>query len=333
MKFEKFLKISNKKYISNNHPVFIIAEIGVNHEGNYRKCLKLINLANKAGADAIKIQLANPDTNYNKYSKSYKIYKKSFFNNNQIKNIYKYAKRKNIILFATADSYYFEIIKKLNQKLFKISSSQAQDLVMIQKINKLNKPMIISTGMNTFEEVISIINFLKKLKNKKIILLHCISKYPTKKEEANISMINLLKKTFNGIVGYSDHTKGIAVSSLAVAMGAKVIEKHFTDDTSRKGYDHKISSDYSEFKNMVKNIRVTEEIIGSKYKNNSIKKTDKIKLLKRSFFAKKNLKKGKKLKLNDLYTRRIRNNSSVLTLLNSLDKKIKKNYKKDTKVL
>ncbi len=332
MSFAKSVKISNNKFISEDRPAFIIAEIGVNHEGKYHECLNMINMAHKAGADAIKIQLANPDTNYNKNSKSYKIYTKSFFNNEQIKNIYKYAKQKKIILFATADEYYFELIKKLNQKLFKISSSQAQDLRMIKKINMLNKPMIISTGMNTFQEIINIIKFIQKLKNKKIILLHCVSKYPTKNEETNLSMINALKNKFNGIVGYSDHTRGIKASTLAVAIGAKVIEKHFTSNSKKKGYDHRISSNYLEFKKMVKNIRNIEKIMGTKKNNNIIKKSRKISSLKRSYFAKKNLYKGKKLKLEDLYTKRVGKNTSIETLLISLNKKLKRNFKKDTKI-
>jgi len=330
--FAKFLRISHNKFISEESPVFIIAEIGVNHEGKYNQCLNMIDMAHKAGADAIKIQLANPDTNYNKSSKSYKIYTKSFFNNEQIKNIYRYAKQKKIILFATADEYYFKLIKKLNQKLFKISSSQAQDLSMIKKINMLNKPMIISTGMNTFQEVVNIIKFLQKLKNKKIILLHCMSKYPTKIEETNLSMITALKENFKGLVGYSDHTIGIKASTLAVAIGAKVIEKHFTSNPKRKGYDHSISSNYLEFKKMVQNIRNIEKIIGTKKNNNNIKKSRKISSLKRSFFAKRNLYKGGKLKLEDLYTKRIGNNTSIETLLNSLNKKLKRNFKKDTKI-
>ena len=148
MSFKKFIKITNNQYISNQHQAFIIAEIGINHEGNYRRCINLIKNAKKAGANAAKIQLAKAENNYKKNSKSFKIYKKSELNENEINKLFKFSIINNILLFATCDRYYLKIVNKLNQKLFKISSSQAQDLNIINSVNNLKKPMLISTGMN-----------------------------------------------------------------------------------------------------------------------------------------------------------------------------------------
>lgn len=332
MSFADKIKISPNKIVSEDNPVFIIAEIGVNHEGNYDYCIKMINAAKRAGANAAKIQLANAKENYNKNSKSYKIYMRSRLSEKNILDLFDHAKKKGIILFATCDQYYFPLLKKINQKLYKISSSQAQDLRMIFKINEKNKPMIISTGMNNSNEITQIIKFLKKLKNKKIILLHCVSKYPLNLNETNLSMISFLKKEFKGIVGYSDHTVGIKACVYAVINGAKVIEKHFTFNNKRKGYDHQISSNFNEFKNLVQEIRKVENISGSIEKNNYQKKNTKIKLAKRSFFLDKNLKKGERIKFQDIYTRRIGKNSSLIKLLNILNKRAVKNLKKNTKI-
>ena len=227
MSFSKRIKINKNYIISQNDPTFIIAEVGVNHEGNYQNCLKLINEANKAGANAIKIQLAKAENNYKANSKSFKIYKKSELNKKEILRLYAYAKKKKIMLFATCDEYYFQFIKKLNPRLFKISSSQAQDLNMINKINLTQRPMLISTGMNTSNNIIELIKFLNKKKNKKIVLMHCVSKYPLRIKDINLDMIDFYKKKFDGIIGYSDHTSGINACVYAVLKGARVIEKHF----------------------------------------------------------------------------------------------------------
>jgi N,N'-diacetyllegionaminate synthase len=330
--FHKLINFGKKQFVSLNHPVFFIAEIGVNHEGNFHRCLRLIKLAKKAGANAVKIQLANAERNFKKNSKNFKIYKNTEFKNKDIKKIFQYAKKLKIILFATCDEYYFSLTKELNQELYKISSSQAQDLQMIKKINDLDKPMIISTGMNDSEEIIQIIKFLKKLSNKKIIMLHCVSKYPTKPNETNLSMINFLKNKFCGIVGYSDHTLGIDVCIYAAIYGAKVIEKHFTFDQKREGFDHKISINFKNFSSMVNKIRLIEKIQGSIKNNDEIKNHITIKKLRRSFFLNKEIKMGKKLEINDIYTKRIGIKSSLTELLKLIGKKTNKNLNKDTRI-
>jgi N,N'-diacetyllegionaminate synthase len=325
LSFKKFIKITNNQYISNSHQTFIIAEVGINHEGKYKNCIKLISNANKAGANAVKIQLAKAENNYKKNSKSFKIYKKSELSENEIYKIFNFSKKKNIILFATCDKYYLNIVSKLNQKIFKISSSQAQDLNIINRINKLNKPMLISTGMNKSDDIQELIKYLKSLRNKKIVLMHCISTYPLKKSEVNLEMIDFYKKKFDGVVGYSDHTTGIQATVYAVIKGAKVIEKHFTLNNKRKGFDHKISLNFKKFKEMVKKIKEAEIFLGDIKLNDKNKSKKKITSLKRTYFLNKSLKKGKKLKIDDIITKRIGKNSSLKNLLKLIGKKAVKN--------
>jgi len=330
--FSKRIKINKNYIISQNNPTFIIAEVGVNHEGNYQNCLKLINEANKAGANAIKIQLAKAEINYKTNSKSFKIYKKSELNKEEILKLYVYAKRKKIILFATCDEYYFQFVKKLNQRLFKISSSQAQDLNMIDKINLIQRPMLISTGMNTSTDISELIKFLNKLKNKKIILMHCVSKYPLKINDINLDMINFYKKKFDGIIGYSDHTSGIKACVYAVLKGARVIEKHFTLNSKKRGFDHKISLDLNNFKQMVMEIREAESATGTVQKHDASKSKKEITSYKRTHFLNKELKKDQKLKIQDIYTKRIGKDCSIINLLRLIGKKTTKDLNKYSKI-
>ena len=246
--------------------------------------------------------------------------------------MFKFSIKKNILLFATCDRYYLKIVNKLNQKLFKISSSQAQDLNIINSVNNLKKPMLISTGMNKSDDVVELIEYLKKQRNKKVVLMHCVSKYPLKNSETNLEMIEFLKKKFNGIIGYSDHTTGIKASIYAVIKGAKVIEKHFTFDNKRRGYDHKISLNFKEFKDMVLKIREAETFLGSIKKNDIDKSKKEITSLKRTYFLNKYFKKGKKLTINDINTRRIGKNSSLKSLFKLIGKKAAKNLSIGSKI-
>ena len=269
MKSFSKIRIANKQ-ISSVSPAFIIAEVGINHEGSYKKCLQLIDKAKLSGADAVKIQLANAELNYGTKIKSYKLYKKTKLSINEIKNIYKYAKRKKIILFATMDNYYLKNIK-ISQPLYKISSSQLNDLNIIKKVCNKRKPVLISTGMTETKEIKKLYDYFKNEKYK-VIFLHCVSKYPLKTNECNLSVLNFLQNNTTELVGYSDHTNGTLACEIAVARGAKIIEKHFTDNSKKLGYDHNISLDYKNFKVMVNNIRNIEKILGSVSKNNQLKK-------------------------------------------------------------
>ena len=234
---------------------YIIAEIGINHEGNYSIAKKLILEANKAGADAVKFQVFKPNTLAIQKSKKNELQKKTSGKEslsniwkrvclkfNSLRKLRNYAKELKIDFICTPfDFESLKLIKKLNLSAIKIASSDITDIPLILKISKINKPVILSTGMANFNEISKALNYLK---NKNLSLLHCVSMYPCEFKDANLKRILSLKKNFSKYtIGYSDHCKNIDASIFALNLGAMVIEKHFTLDKKRKGLDHSLSAD------------------------------------------------------------------------------------------
>ena len=248
--------------ISEKNKALIIAEIGINHEGNISNCLKMIFAAQKSGADIIKLQVIDPDSSYEKGSISYKLFNKSKLSREEIFNIYKLCKKKKIKIFSTFDKKNFEFFKNLNQSCYKISSSLTYDYYFIKKILATTKPTIISSGLSDLDDVDTLLNLIKKDKNKKIALLHCRSIYPSEFSKLHLSRIKYFRQKYKIISGYSDHSLGVNAPAASIHYGAKIIEKHFTLDKSRKSFDHKISLEPKEFKLMVKKIRENEAMIG-----------------------------------------------------------------------
>jgi sialic acid synthase SpsE len=331
--FSKNFKISNLN-LSSKSKTIIIAEIGINHEGNFSKCIKMINEANKAGANLIKLQVVDPNSNYEKSTLSYKLFKNSILSDENIFKIYSYCKKKKINIFSTFDKRKFEFFKKLNQPCYKISSSLFYDYFLIKDILKMNKPVLISTGVSDLEDISKMVSLLKKEKNKKISFLHCRSLYPTNVKKLHLSRIKHISEEYNVLTGYSDHTMGLDVSITAVNMGAKIIEKHFTLDSKRKGFDHKISLEPESFSLMVKKIRENENMIGKpNFKvfshDNDFKKLSSI---IRGYKLTTNVNRNNFLKKTDFSTIRMSNStkitkfSKIINLI--LTKKIKKNLKK-----
>ncbi len=250
---------------------FIVAEIGNNHEGNFSIAKKLIFQAAKAGVDAVKFQTFIPENYYDKnFTDRIKFLKSINLKRKQIVKLKNFAKKNKLLFFSTPfDVKSAEFLNRI-QPIFKISSGDNNFLELIKKIATFKKPIIISTGGSDFGEILKIRKIVKSIWSKKkykqkLIFLHCITEYPTKSSDANLSTIYKLKKMFpKEIIGYSDHTKGINVSVTAVACGAKVIEKHFTLDKNFSNFrDHKISANPKELKQLVKKIRKTELILGN----------------------------------------------------------------------
>ena len=310
--FSKNFKISNLN-LSKKSKTIIIAEIGINHEGNYEKCIKMINEANKAGANLIKLQIVDPNENYEKATSSYKIFSKSILPDEKIFRLYNYCKKKKINIFSTFDKKKFDFFKKLKQPCYKISSSLFYDYYLIRDLLKMNKPVLISTGVADLEDIDLMVNLLKKDQNKKISLLHCRSLYPVDHTKLHLSRIKYISEKYNILSGYSDHTIGYKASITAVNMGAKIIEKHFTLDNERKGFDHKISLDPMQFSSMVKEIRENESMKGDfnfKIFNKS-NDTKKIKKIIRGYKLLKDVKKNKFLKRTDFSTYRMLNDRNL----------------------
>jgi len=336
--FSKKFNISDLK-VSNQNKALIIAEIGINHEGNLQRCLKMVDQANKSGADLVKIQVLNPKKNYVKGVDSLKIYNKSILTQEEIYNVYQFSNKKKIKLFSTFDKENFDFIKKLNPFCFKISSSLFYDYFFIKKIQKENKPLFISTGIVDLKDIDILLELLSKNKNKKISLMHCRSLYPTASHKSNLSRISYIKNNYKVITGYSDHTIGSRAVVASIHHGAKIIEKHFSFDTTRKGFDHKISLEPKKFLKMVREIRENEKLIG----NYNFKITDNfndfknIKKIARQFILNRDLKKGSTLSEKDFELLRIpktNNFSKFEKIINQiLKKKIKKDLKKGDQLL
>ena len=342
--FNKQFNIKDR-IISKVSPVFIIAEAGVNHNGNIKKAFKLIDIAKKAGADAIKFQTFNTEfsTVKNlkkaKYQKNdikdketqFDMLKKLELDYNSHLKIKNYCRKKKIIFFSTpSDTKSVDILEKINVPCYKISSVDLNNCELLKRVCKTKKPVIISTGMSNIEDILETSKFIKKFNNKKIIFLHCVSAYPSNILHLNLNSINFLKKKLNAMVGFSDHSTGYEASILAVASGARVIEKHFTINKNLKGPDHKISMNYVELKKMIEKIRKTEKIMGKYSKEIHKSEMNTLEVTKKVFTAKKDIKAGKYLSLNMLNFKSGGKGFSFKEIKLYLGKKIKKHIKKNT---
>ena len=263
----KFIIIMKNSLISENK-TFIIAEIGNNHEGNYILAKKMIVAANKAGADAVKLQHIVPEKFFLK-KEQIKKYKKFQLKDFEIKKLIQFSKKKKILLFWTFfDLESFDKYKK-ELKLFKISSTDNNFYFFIEKILKEKKPTFISLGLCSNKEINKLVNFINKIdKNchNYVSLLHCNSSYPLKNSEANLSQIQYLKKKYPKFnIGYSDHTTGIDAPICAISLGAKVLEKHFTINKKLSKFrDHSLSADYKDLKIIVEKSKIIHELLKNK---------------------------------------------------------------------
>ena len=277
--------------------VFIIAEAGSTHNRSLTTAKKLIDVAANSGANAVKFQSFFPEEISTK--KNINFYRQFALPVKFYKEIIKHCKKKKIIFLTTPFGLKsFDMIKDM-APLYKIASPEINYFELIDKIIKKNKPIIFSTGCSDEKEIVQLVKHLKKNKFKKFALLHCGSDYPLAPENVNLSYILRLKKIFKNIpIGYSDHTIGISASIGAVSLGAKIIEKHFTISKKDKNPDSFFALEPKELKEMIKHIREIEKSLGhpNKILNKSI--ISKRRAGMRSYYAKKNHKKGSKLKDN-----------------------------------
>ncbi len=293
-------KISNF-LLGDRAKVFIIAEIGINHGGSLNKCLEMIKLAAKSGANAVKIQTVDPEESYLNTTKSFREFKSKNFSDNQIKKIIKLSKKLKIIFFSTPGDYTsLQRLINLKVPVIKVSSGLSNNYPLIREIIVKKIPLIISTGLSEKKDLIELKNYLNKFRFKKISILKCTSKYPLPINKIDMNNIKHFKKIFNFPIGYSDHSISLLTPAIAVSKGAKIIEKHFTINNKLKGADHKISLEPNQFKKMVENIRETEKILGS----SKLKLLKELKKNKKKFqrvlAAKTNINLGEKITLKNI---------------------------------
>ena len=297
------ITIGNKT-INQDSPVFIIAEIGNNHNGDINLAKKLIDLAKNSGADCVKFQMRDLTSLYSNNGNAndpsedlgsqyiLDLLQKFQLNDKELFKVFDYCKEKDIIPLCTPwDIESLNKLQSYGMSAYKIASADMTNHFLIEEIAKTNKPMIISTGMSKEEEIIDTVKLLKSL-GTNYALLHCNSAYPAPYKDINLNYLSRLKKLGDCLVGYSGHEIGISIAIAAVAKGAKIIEKHFTIDKNMEGNDHKISLLPNEFSNMVNAIRDVELALGQEKKEFSQGEMINRESLAKSLMINCNLKKG-----------------------------------------
>lgn len=305
MKFKNEISINSKEVGSKR--TFIIAEIGSNHNQDINQAFELIDLAIECGADAVKFQSIIPNKLYNLKDlepQNIDILEKIKFQEEWYPKISRFCKVKGILFFSAPT--YLEAVDILIQndvKLMKIASPQTYGFPqLIRKIGESGLPTLMSTGYCTYLEIERAVNVFKQTGNQNLVLLHCISEYPTLPKNVNLNFINQLSSIFRVIVGFSDHTLGFHTALAAVAKGAKVIEKHLTISRELEGLDHHFAIEPQEFKEMINNIRDIEENLGVVNKQKLTKfEFDFRKELEMKMCAKKDIEMGEEINIDKIY--------------------------------
>ena len=326
--------------------VLIIAEAGVNHNGDLNTAKELIDVAAKAGVDLVKFQTFKADDLVSKEAKKaryqidntgegndsqYEMLKKLELSENDHITLIEYANSKGIEFFSTAfDVKGLEYLNSLGFSLFKVPSGEITNYLYLKKIASFGKPVILSTGMASLKEIEQALQVLTSegLTNREITVLHCNTEYPTPMEDVNLKAMNTIGREFDVEVGYSDHTLGIEVPIAAVALGARVIEKHFTLDRNLPGPDHRASLEPVELKQMVNAIRNIEAAIsGSGKKTPSESELRNLEIVRKSLHLNKDLKKGSVISTDDLIVLRPATGISPMRINEIIGKSLTNNLK------
>lgn len=311
-----------------NH-VIIIAEAGVNHNGDYEMAKQLALKAKEAGADYVKFQTGIPENVISRYADMAEYQKanighsesqldmvrKIMLDKNAFAPLKKYCDEIGIKFISTPfDLVSIDILIPLEMDFWKIPSGEITNYPYLKKIAQLRKPVVMSTGMSEMDEIESAINVLcsNGLTKDQITLLHCNTEYPTPMQDVNLRAMEQMRERFGVAVGYSDHTKGIEVPIAAVAMGAEVVEKHFTLDKTLPGPDHKASLEPNELKQMVDAIRNIEQALGDGEKHVSNSERKNIAIARKSIIAARDIRKGETLTEENLTTKRPGNGISPM---------------------
>ena len=329
-----------KKIFNKKAPPVLIAEISANHTGSIKKAKRLILTAKKNGADLVKLQTYEPRNMTINSSqkdflvkdglwKGYKLwdlYKEAQTPLKWQKELFDYAKRIKIPCFSTPyDDEGVDLLKKLNSKLYKVSSFEMKDSSLVKKICSIGKPVIISTGLANLNEISEVYKVAKKAGCKKLILLYCVSSYPAKNRDFNLNNIDILKKRFKCEIGFSDHSTDNSVAMLAISRGARVIEKHIALDGQKDGLDIEFSIKGKEIKKFKEDMLKAWTLLG---KNKFFRTDNELKNIKfqRSIYVIKYITKGEMFSTNNI--KRIRPGFSLSANKWSfiLGRKSKKSY-------
>jgi len=345
----KGIKLENRT-ISHNDPCFIIAEAGVNHNGDMDIARKLIDVAVEAGADAVKFQTFVADeiilhnapkaqyhietTGGDAKQSWYELLKSQELDQEMHKQLIAYCKNKKIQFLSTPyDIPSVDLLDNLDVSLFKVASTDANNLPLLRYMAQKGKPIILSTAMSEIEEVENSVAIIREEGVEELVVLQCTGSYPAPANQANVRAMHQIAKHCNVAVGYSDHVPGYNAAMAAISLGACVYEKHFTLDRNLPGPDHRASLEPNELKELIKAIRETEDILGDGNKKVmpcEIKNRSK---LRKFIVAKKDIKQGDMFSGDNLTTKRTGGEGTSPMLWDSLmDKRSKTDYKIDTPI-
>lgn len=329
--------------------VFIIAEAGVNHNGDIKLAYKLIDAAKDAGVDAVKFQTFQTDKivsqfapmaqyqvdNCSENNSQFQMLKKLELSYDEFVHIKEYCNSKNIEFMSTPDeedSLDF-LVGTLHVEKIKVGSGEIDNLPYLRKIGRTRRDVILSTGMSTLEEVGRAVSVLEENGARSISLLHCNTDYPTQMKDANLRAIVSLKTAFGREVGYSDHTLGFDAAVAAVALGASIVEKHFTIDKNLPGPDHKASLDSEELKELVSRIREIEIALGSGIKVPTESESRNIEVVRKSIVAKCDISMGQVFTDDNITTKRAGKGLSPMLWDDVIGRKAVKDFRKDELII
>ena len=322
----------------------IIAEAGVNHNGSLETAMRLVDAAAEAGADIVKFQtfkaeaIVSKDAEMAEYQKAnigrtegqYEMLKRLELSPSDHEVLMERCKEKNILFFSTAfDVEGVRYLNKLGLPFMKVPSGELTNLPYLREINRCGKPVFLSTGMSTMQEVAEAVEVLDRCE---VTLLHCTTEYPCPVDAVNLNAMLTMKERFDLPVGYSDHTQGLIVPVAAVSLGACVIEKHFTLDRSMEGPDHRASLEPSELKEMVDAIRKVEAAFGSGVKEPSEAEKKNIVIARKSIVAKTFIAKGDRFSEDNLTVKRPGNGISPMFWDSVVGRTAGHDYRPDEKI-
>jgi len=340
----KKIKIANR-VVGQGQPCFIVAEMGINHNGDINSAKKMIDVAKECGVDAIKFQtfkaeefVSNPDGTYSYKSQGREVtesmlgmFKRYEFSERRWKDIFNYCKKNNIICFSTPQnlSDLDFLLKIVDLPIIKVGSDDLTNLELLKYYASKNRPMIISAGMAFISEIEDAVNIIREEGNNDLVVLHCVSSYPPEPEEVSLKKMLTIRRAFNVIVGFSDHTIGNTAAIVAVALGAKVIEKHFTLDKNLPGPDHWFSSDPEELFQLIQAVRYTEKSLGNYIIKPTPKEMEMRKIARRSIVAARDITAGGKIAKDMIEFKRPGTGLPPKFLKYILNKKARKKIKKN----
>jgi len=314
----KKIAIGNKK-IGEGERCFVVAEAGINHNGDMDLARKMIDAAKECGADAIKFQTFKANEFVGDKKKTYtyetqgkkaresmfEMFKRYEFSKKQFRELAGYCKRKDIIFFSTPQNISdLELLLDIGVPVIKVGSDDLTNLPLMRNYARRKLPMLISTGMSYLSEIAEAVETIEKI-NDQIVIFYCVSSYPADPKEVNLNRIRTLTLAFpNAIIGFSDHTIGSVAAVGAVVLGVMIIEKHFTLDRNLFGPDHRFSADPQEFKQLVWDVRNIEYSLGTTAFSPSLSEQKMRGLARRSVVAKRNIRRGKLIDRKDLACKR-----------------------------